>query len=219
MNSGFIGYNRDLVANLISKVQENYDLLMTKLTDGVQSNYIESVKVAWVCPDAVNFFKNEFTNSMRELIDDINVSMISVSDAINSSCDAYARAGGDVWARRELTTRPFSGYTIDGVIVEFNESLGGQGGNLNAYKDAETKLAAIKADCASYTNAITAAAGNSGFVGAEQAQKLQAALQAIDNRITDAFTQISNATNNRINSSIEQFGMIGAGTSSAYTVS
>lgn len=216
MNNGFIGYNREVVPELIRKIQENYDNLYRDLTSGIQNDYISTMKTAWICPDAVSFFETEFTNAMNELVSDINVIFASVSEAVNSSCQAYSQAGGDVWTRRDIQTRGFQNYTIRGVIEDYNANLG-QGGNLDQYNLANDQLNKIKINCANYTANITAAASNSGFVGANQQEALRAALQTIDNKISDGFSAIINKTNTRVRAAVEQFGQIGASTSTAYT--
>ena len=216
MSSDFIGYNRQQVISLVDNIQNNYDTLYNKLTSGVQNGFVAGMTNAWICPDAVNFFNTEFTEAMRELVTDVNNIMRSVSEAINSSCEAYANQAGDTWARKDLTIREFQNYTITGVIKSYDDVLG-QGGSRAQYEAAKDQLNAVKADCANATASITNASNQSGFIGADQQAALHTALQTIDTKISNGFADIITKTNNRVNDAITQFGAIGSGTTSAYS--
>lgn len=217
MNNDFKGYDREKVRNLINKTQANYDQLFKQLTDGVQSNFIASMKYAWICPDAVKFFEGEFTNAMSTLVTDINNTMRSVSEAINSSCETYAAQAGDTWSRVEINVRPFQNYTIRGVIEEYNSTYG-QGGSMQTFEDAKSRLNTVKANCKNETSSIANNARESGFIGGDQQTQLINALNTIDQRISDGFADIINKTSTRVSGSIEQFGAIASGTASAYSV-
>lgn len=217
MNNGFVGYDKQKIPKLIEEIQNNYDKLITKLTTDIETRYIPAMSKAWVCPDAVNFFKTDFLTYIYELITDINNSMISVSDAINSSCEAYARTCGDFWSRKNIVLKQFQGYAIDGVIKEYDASLGGQGGSMQAYDVAKGIMASIKAECANCTANMTNASIQSGFVGADQEQKLHSALQTIDKRISEGFNSITSTINDRIKQAIEQYKIVANTTSNAYT--
>lgn len=208
MNNGFVGYDKEKVVKLIDDIQSCYDKLYTKLTSDIESKYIVAMGKSWVCPDAVNFFKSDFLNYIYELITDINNSMISVSEAINSSCEAYARSCGDIWSRKNIILKQFQGYVIDGVIKDYDASLGGQGGSMQNYDNAKSILSSIKAECANCTANMANISLQCGFVGADQQQKLQSALKSIDKKISDDFNQITTIVDNKVKQAIEQYSMV-----------
>ena len=132
---------------------------------------------------------------------------------MNSAASGWASQTDSSWS-----TKSFGGELKTVDVSAIKENINGVRGVDEAQANTTaSKLSTIAQAAVTALSAAQSAVQNCGFVGRDQAQTLISSLGTIQTNISNATSQLTNATKTAISNTVDAYGTLATNVESAFT--
>ncbi len=206
MNNGMTGFNPELVAQTIRRVQSAYENTVNAFFDGMQNKFVNRMSEIWACNVAVDFFNTVVKEQVDNIIGDSNrggITMVfnSVVESINSAAITWA---GDT--QSEYQSQSLNVITKSLDVSNVRENINGiRGIDLEAVQGITSQLSDILSDTTTALNSAIEAVRDSGFVGGAQESNLVDSINVIKRNIESAVEYINSDCQLKVKTTVEQY--------------
>ena len=210
MNNGMTGFNPELVAQTIRRVQSAYENTVNAFFDGMQNKFVNRMSEIWACNVAVDFFNTVVKEQVESIINgpggDSNrggITMVfnSVVDSINSAAITWAND-----TQSEYQSQALNVITKSLDVSNVRENINGiRGIDLEAVQGITSQLSDILGDTTTALNSAIEAVRDSGFVGGAQENNLVNSINVIKSNIESAVEYINSDCQMKVKTTVEQY--------------
>lgn len=195
------GFDPEVVNSSINNVKNAYENLIKAIGDDMQRDFIGGMSDKWACNHAQTFFNDAFKPTIDGLIQSSNTIFESIVNSMNSA--------GQAWASQtdsSYSTQNFSAIskTMDTSVIR--ENIGGvRGIDLASTEPVAAKLPVIAESAKNALTNAQQAVQECGFIGGNQASNLINSLGMIKNKIDSAIQEITTASKNAIETTLQNY--------------
>lgn len=210
----FTGFDANEVNRSVGDIIQAYNNLYNALYNDMQNIFVNKLCEAWYAKAAVDFI-GTVKEADDSLLKDIDQIFESVANAMNSAAKAWAQQTGDegTYTARTLTLN--SGRINTSNAKENND--GKRGVEPEIANEAKGNLSKIK----TYTDQALTSARNAvnecGFLGGDQANALQNALEQIKNNVNKALEEMASALEQAVSTTLQNYEALSSNVSGKFS--